>query len=437
MRQYIKQRFFDWLLCLVMASCITQVVCSGFVLEEGAYRGAAAIFALSAVMQALLQLISYRRRFVIFGIIAGALLAVAAVIVIKTTQPFSDESANSRFIFFLMLFSSSLLVFLLSRTRAGAVVLFLFGTIACAWAHFLQYPITLWSLLLFEFSVFAMFFFRVYIVSMLRADVGKVRIKAYMLQTGVVCLAAFVLSGGIYFGVVQPLNPPTQELKLITRLQSMPLLQVMGVASTKVIFDSELASLNPPDTTEFSSDTGDTENESVGDKPLQTGLQNFGQNLPEYFSDVQQVFETVNYKFFRTRYVLLLLFIPLVIVGAYVSRLLFRKHWHRKMQSLPREDAAANYYSFFLKRFKRLGIKRLGCHTLREYVGNNLFRMQTFSVGNTSFASLTDTYEKVLYGGGNISPEEYEQFERYYSCFYKNLRQELGGMKYCLRIFQF
>ena len=437
MRQIIKQRFADWLLCLVMAACMTEIVCSGFLLEAGAYRGVAMIFALSAALQALLQLISYRRSFIVIGIIAGVLLALAAVITIKTTQPFSSEGASSRFIFALILFAASLLVFLMTRTKAGTAALFLLGTITCAGAHFLQFPIMLWSFLLFEIAVLAMFFLRVYTASLLKADIGKVRIGAYMLQMGAVCIAAFAMAGGIYFGVVHPLDPPTQELKLITRLQSMPLLEVLGVSDTKVVFDSELASRQTPDTTEFSSDTGEEQNESIGEALPQTQSQNNGKDLPDYLSDVQQVLDTVNYGFFRTKYIWLLLLIPFMIGVSYAFRLFLRKRWHRRVRSLPREDAAANYYSFFLKCFKRLGMHRQSFHTLQEYVENNELQMQAFSAGDVTFASLTSTYEKVFYGGGSITVKEYKQFATYYGSFYEKLRRELGSLKYCLRIFQF
>ena len=437
MRQYIKQRFGDWLLCLVIAASMTEAICSGFVLEEGAYCSAVMIFALSVAVQGLFQLISYRRRFVVIGITAGVLIAAAAVIIIKTTQPVPNEAASSRLIFTLIFSAASLLVFLLTRTRTGTVALFLLGTIICAGAYFLQFPIMLWSFLLFEIAVFALFFFRMYTASLLKTDIGKVRTGAYMLQMGVVCIAAFAIAGGIYIGVVSPMDPPTRELKLITRLQSMMLLEVLGVSDTKVIFDSELASQQTPDTTEFTSDTGDEQNESIGDAFPQIESQTDGKDLPDYLSDVQQVLDTVNYGFLRTKYMWLLLLIPFTIVVSYSLRLFFRKRWHRQIQSLPREDAAANYYSFFLKCFKRLGMQRQSWHTLQEYVENNELQMQVFSADDVSFASLTNTYEKVFYGGGSISVNEYKQFVAFYNSFYNNLRRELGSLKYCLRIFQF
>ena len=437
MRQYINQRFADWLLCLVIAASMTAVICSGFVLEEGVYCSAVMLFALSAAIQALFQLVSYRRSFVVIGIMAGVLIVAAAAIIVKTTQPFPNETANSKLIFTLIFSSASLLVFLLTRTRAGTVALFLLGTITCAGAYFLQFPIILWSFLLFEFAVFAMFFFRMYTASLLKADIGKVRSGAYMLQMGVVCIAAFVIASGIYIGVVSPLDPPTQELKLITRMQSMTLLEVLGVSDTKVVFDSELASQQTPDTTEFSNETGDEQNESIGNAFPQTQSQNNGEDLPGYISNMQQMLENVNYGFFQTGYVWLLMLIPLMLIVSYTLRLSFRKRWNRRIQSLPREDAAANYYSFFLKCFKRLGMQRQSWHTLQEYVENNELQLQVFSLDDVSFGSLTNTYEKIFYGGGSISVKEYKQFVTFYSNFYNNLRRELGSLKYCLRIFQF
>jgi hypothetical protein len=58
-------------------------------------------------------------------------------------------------------------------------------------------------------------------------------------------------------------------------------------------------------------------------------------------------------------------------------------------------------------------------------------------VEKVTFAQLTGVYEAVIYGGAVPTEEELGQFEAFYQQFYRNLRREVGSVKYYLQVFRF
>lgn len=439
MRNYLKQRAADGLLCLCLSAAMTPVICSGFVLTDPWSGNVAVIFALCALVQMVLLLIARSRLSAGIGIAVGAVLAIGAAVYCRTSDPFAEEGSNSGFIFLLVLVVTCVLVFLLGRTRVGIAALFLLGSIVQAGSHFLQFPTPLWSLLLFLAALPILFFYRTYLISAARADLGTVRSWKYLRQVLLVCLAAILVAGGLYAGVVRPLNPPTQELKLITMLKSMDQLKVLGVSTVDIVLDPEDRSEQPPEEEDQAGDEGEDESDDLGEEspPLSELPEEQDQQRQNTDSDRQQLWSGIRYDETVLSYLWLLLLIPVLIVGAFVLRYLLRRRWREKVRALPREEAVVNYYQFFLKRLARAGLKRAKQHTLREYADNTKVQLEPFGAGRGAFGDLTATYEKVLYGRCPVSEEEYQRFETFYDSFYRCLRKEAGAVKYWLTAWRY
>jgi hypothetical protein len=379
MGRYLKNHIPDLLLCACMTLALARAVCSGFAPEE----------------------------------LHGGLVAAVAII-------------------------TAILVWLLTRSRPGTAALFLLGSLLCAGAHFLQFPIPLWCLLLFEGAVCAQFLLRVCAVAVERSELVGLKRGAYLGQTALVTALALVLAGGIFFGVVRPLDPPTQELKLVTLLKSMEPLETLGVSSTRVVLDPALSSTAEPEEQE-TGDQADRQEEAdspqgESDLPDQSLTQSVRENLT---STVQQAWSAVRYDGHAFQWLWLLLLIPLAVAGAYLWRYQRRRRWRRQVQALSREDAVLNYYRFFLKRLGRLGLKRPPNATLREYAAHNAVQLQPFEGEGSTFAHLTGVYEGVLYGRRQVTDREYAAYEAFFEGFYPALRRELGPVGYWLRAFRF
>lgn len=436
MGYYIRSRAASWLLCVCLNASMTAAICSGFILSDGLSDNLLALFTISAVLQAVLVLLAYSRRIAIAGIAAGAALAAAVVFYIYTRRPLADETANSTFLFLLIELAAAILVFLLSRTRVGSAVLFLVGTLIQAGVQFLQFPAPLWGFLLFPAAALILFFYRTYTVSLLKADMGKVRTGAYLRQAVLVCLAALVAAGGVYFGVVRPLNPPTQELKLIRVLRSMPLLEVLGVSSTEIILDPDTASQEPPEEEDLGGEEGQDENAGLEGWQPESQPPEIG-DVQTQLNDILQQLTAVRYDKDTLQLLWLLLLVPAAIAGVFILRMALKRRWHRRVQALPKTEAVLAYYQFFLSRLGKIGLKRTPAHTLREYAALTAVQLQAFNVGECTFGRLTAVYEKTLYGHCQVSEAEYQAFETFYGRFYRNLRREIGTGKYLLQIFRF
>lgn len=437
MGQYLKNSIADFVFCTCMTLALVQAVCSGFVLTDALSGSVIAVLLLSAVLTFVLVLLSRSRKTTWLGVAAAFVLAVIGLAYINLCDPFTDETSNSAFIFVLVQIVTAVLVWLLARTRPGTVVLFLAGTILCAGAHFLQFPIPMWSLFLFLFAVSGSFLCRVCIVSLQQADINSGSKRSYIGQTVIVAVVVMLLAGGAFFGIVRPLNPPTQDLKLITVLKSMQTLERLGISSTQIVLDPNLESIEEPE----SEEKGNEENEDESDSPQ-------GENdIPQpdltdtirdsITSNVQQAWEAVRYDQHNFQWLWLLLLIPAAIAAAYIWRFERRKRWRKRVRALSRENAVVNYYRYFLKRLGRLGLKRSANATLREYAEVNEVQFQPFERENCRFTMLTDIYESVLYGRHRVTEEEYAVYEAFFDGFYASLKKELGPVRYWLKAFRY
>ena len=428
---YCKKRGADWLLCSCLSACITVAVCAGFILTDALSSNPATVFTVCAIAQAVFLLLACRRWLTVMGIAAGAVVAAGVVAYIRLRQPLADESANSLFVFFLVAVLSSLLIFLLGRTRPGIAVLFLLGNLVQAGSRFLEFPTPVWAFILFNAAVFALFFYRVCMIRSQQTELGSVRLGRYLCQMAALCLASLLLAGGAYLGVVRPLDPPTQDLKLITQLRSMDLLQVLGVSSTKTVLLPDTGSESTPDRTELGNKQGEEENSEPELTPEPT------QDPAETENDTQstpQGVTTIRYPIHTSA---LFWLIPCAVVLLIAAVVLLvkrdRRLWQARVRKLPYGDGVINYYRFFLKRLKRLGIARAGHHTLRQFYQDSGIPLQPFEGEQATFAGLTAVYERALYGQKEITPEEYLQFEAFYGGFRKTLRKEAGTLKYVIK----
>lgn len=437
MGQYLKNSIADFVLCTCITLALVPAVCSGFVLTDALSGSVIAVLLLSAVLTFLLVLLSRSRKATWLGIAAAFVLAVIGLVYINIYRPFTDETANSAFIFALVQIITAILVWLLTRSRPGTVALFLIGTILCAGAHFLQFPIPVWCLFLFLFAVSASFLCRVYAVSLQKADIVSGSKKTYFLQTAIVAVVVMLFAGGVFFGVVRPLDPPTQELKLITVLKSMQQLDRLGVSSTEIVLDPNLESTEEPEDEEKGNEENEEESDSpqgVNDIPQTSLTESIRENVT---SAVQQTWAAVRYDQHNFHWLWLLLLIPAALAAAYLWRFEHRKRWRKRVQALPRESAVVNYYHYFLKRLGRLGLKRPANATLREYAALNAVQLQPFEGENCRFADLTAVYESVLYGRHRVTEQEYAAYEAFFDGFYPGLKKELGPVRYWLKAFQY
>ncbi len=434
MQQPLKTLIPDFLLCACATVCLTAAVCSGFELEHAWTQNFTATALFAAAAQALFLLLSRRRLTAGLGIAAAAALIVVSAIYFQHA-PLEDGPRADALLAAAVEAVCALAAFLLSRSRPGAAALLLLGSLVCAGAQFLQFPAPAWCLPVFLPVSGALLLWRVYAAACRRSELGGIVHPGYAVQAAALCLVALAAAGGIFYGVVRPLDPPTQELRLITVLKSMEQLQVLGISRTETILDPSLSAPLPPEETLTSSEEGEEESDAPD---AQTPEPDESQAPPQPAPTSEQTALTaVRYDTPRLRYLWLLVLFPAAAAGLIAVRLFRRRRWHRQVQSLDPTSAAICYYRFFLKRLGRAGLKKPENTTLRAYALERAVQLEPFAADGCTFADLTSLYEQAFYGRHRVTDDELGCFERFYDSFYRALRRELGTARYCLKAFLF
>lgn len=431
MGSYIKSRFPDWLLCTLMSGALSSAICSGFEMDSPDSSSIIPIFILAACVSIVMLMLSYRRLLTGLGIAAGALLAVGSVVYIKGAHLLTNEADHAEFIFVLVGIIAGVLVFLLSRSRAGTVFLFIGGNIIGAGAHFLQFENPLWSFIIFTAAVLMMFMYRVYMVSLMRADMGRVRTMKYMRQTVAFCLAALLLASGIFAGIVRPLDPPVQDLKLIRILKQMDMLEVLGIYSVKTVLNPFLNSEAEPETTDFSDQQGEEDSDAIDDQNDQEQNEENDNSLVDKNNQIKV--DAIKYIF--KEYHIGLLIIPLIILiiaAAAAFVVTRRRRWRREVQALSNEEVILNYFNYFLRCLAISGIKKPVQKTLAEFSESAAHDLEMFDTDGIRFEELSGIYERVVYGRLKADDEELKLYERYFDGFSKGLKKRMGRFKYYL-----
>ena len=435
MSHYIKSRIWDFLLCLLCQIGVVFSALSGFELEDSLYERVPAVILILASADVILFIFAYNRITMFIGIGAGIAALAGVIIYASAGNIFEDEAAHSQGIALAVIVITAAAVFLLGRSRAGIVVLFLLGNIVNAGAYFLKFPVKGWAILIFVFAALLYFLYRNYYVTVLKVRAGKVKPASFIVQAGVIVLAAFALGAGIYEAVVKPLNPPTRELKLIEKFEDMELFKVLGITQMREMYDPDKVTIQQIDYMLYANrlnEQGENKDEEDGqtdDNAPEDPVDDLARDVSRYATSF------FYFLFDEWGWAWILAAVILIIADLFILRYIRRRSWQNRVDSLDNREKIVNYYQYFLSRLSKLGYGKPASHTLYEYSDNIEHEMQAFSSGEVTFSKLTDLYVKTWYGHRDVSDQEAGLFRSFYEDFGKNAKKEVGFFKYCLKYF--
>lgn len=437
MKKYVTYRFWDWVLCICMSVGLTVNIFSGFELTDKYSSNIVIVVFVTALAHVVFFLMALNKKTTITGIIIWFLAMVALVAYFQKYQPFMNDKTQSVQIFWIITVGIALLVFLATRTKVGLVLLFLCGNIVMAAAYFLEFPVQDAGYIVYLFSCFAACMYRVYVVKLKSAHTGKVRFHGYMLQSIILSLVGLLAAMSVFIGIIKPLQPPTEDLKLITRLQSMNVLQQIGLANVKSLTDFEKKSNETPNNNEIAKDNDQPQEESEETVETASGNAKEMQNdtSPKPTKEKKNVF-AIRYNLYKNWIPYIITGILLLMVGSILLKKYLRKHWYKKVQALPRQDAVVNLYHYILRKFTIFKYKKPLELTPREFAVNVEQSLYKFDEGESSFSNLTEIYMRVAYGYQPVSEEEWQLCKGYYERFHKNVQKEIGRLKYLLRFYR-
>lgn len=432
MSSYFKNHAWDFLICLVMSSALAFNVFAGYEIKDPKALSIFSIGAVCAVCMLLLFAAGYNRVTTLAGIAAAVVIIVISVIMVRTFYSKGKGRIDDNpALFWLVTIGVSVVCYLLTRWRIGIAALLAAGSIMSAAFGFLKYPIAAPAFLVFISAVILIFLYRVYNISLLASYTGSVRFTRYTLQSIAFVLVIVLAAGAVYAGIIRPLHPPTHPLKLITKLESLEILQKVGVSSRTEIPDPDKTTQNENDQKDS---TDQTENQDEQQSPQEEKDEDLQGDIKQQ-TDTERA-QAVNYRRSHTWiYVMTAFLIALAALLPFALRHFLRKRWERKVMEAGPTEGAVMVYSYLLKKLRYAGFTKPPEITLFRYMKGQRKAMKGFAVGSTDMFALTRLYQQVLYGCRDLEEADFARFWKVYAAFRGNMKNKLGRIRYILRYF--
>lgn len=441
MIRFMKDSLWDMLLCTILIFACSTCVFSGFYVPESQVTSYAVTIAASALLVLLLTAASYDRRSIIIGL--GALLLVFAGMIAVSAAGGSSVFADSEdnpLLRFLLLLITAVVIFAASRFRVGAVLLLPAGTIALCLVEFMYETWHIVCLLLFLTACAAMIIYRNYIHNVIHSRTLKTAQTSALAYGLALCLLVMGIGAGVFYGVIDQMHPPVKELKIITKYLSLEVLEKIGVADTELIEDPDLTTDQQDDrqdtTQQDSENKDDTLNDSASDADdLDSDEGNAPDQMDKHF---EGPFSAIRYDWGIPLWVIYTVLALLVIAAAVTLKLLLRRRWFRKVQSLPPKEQVSEMYAFFLRKLRLLKVFPVTGETPMEFARRNALRLQMFRTDDleaAGFPELTGILMDSEYGDHTPGTGDIRQFESFYRVFYRNCREYLGKVQYMIKFF--
>lgn len=423
MKKYFGQYFLDFILCILIGAGISVNVFAGYEMNDPwSANLAVAVFTVFCATAVLFA--SRFNRFgmrISFPVTAAVLIGVVAAL--YSTGAFSGRGPidENPLLFWIIVVTVSVSVFWATRWRAGIVILFLAASYLSAAFDFLLYPVSMGGYFAASFGMAILYQYRAQRSGASGyggngASAGGVGNGGKtVVQTTAFALVAVLMASGLYYGVVKPLDPPEKDMRLAQKLMSMQIMKEAGISSKKVLIE------DPPEEPEAPPEQPEQPRKEGGGKAGDNG------SLAGAMA--------ITYKRYESQIWIAAAAPVLVFLMAFCLKLLLRRRWYANQLRKTNEAGAAALYLYFVRKLKKAGLKRPESLTLLEYAAASRERLERFSVYDTDFLRLTQIYLKMIYGYQQISDEERDLFHDFYKEFYKNLRAEMGTLRYCVHFF--
>lgn len=423
MRQYVRLHAWDFILTVLIAIGMHLNTFSAFMIRESYMTNYLLVTVVTTLVMAVMFVIGYNKRNTIIGGAGWAVFLIGWIIYLRANDLINLEEGADETIpaFWSIVIFGSALIYLLTRSRKilfGAAPV---GLLFCAAFKFLEYPVSVLGLFILVIAVILEILYLVYKDSLLSADYGNYTIRHFLEQSIAIVTVVVMLSSGVFYGIVKPLDPPTRDLKLITKLLSFDILELLGVASTQEVKDPNQGDEDqdeeePPEEKEEEKD--DEENEQDEDENKQESDEKISAQTMSYNEKDYTVY-------WVTALIILLLATPFVI------KYVLRTRRRRRLNGLDANNQAAFVYDFFLDRLKKLGVGKADSQTILEYAEQQEAVLENFTAEDgTTFEEMTELYNYHLYSKLPVRPEDAKKFMAMYDSFYKNAKAFTGTWRY-------
>ena len=441
MMRFLKNSVWDILLCTVLIFAAATTVYSGFYVPVDQIRQYAVTAGVAFALVLLLTIASYNKMSIVIGIIAFVLgfAGLIAAAVVSGSNLFADSEDNP-FMRYLIIAVCAVIIFLLTRFRVGAVLLFPAGVIALCMTEFMYESRHLACLFLFLTASCMMVIYRNYMHNVLHSRTIKSAQFSAVFFALILSLLVAGAGSGIYYGIVTALNPQARELKLITKHLSLDVMERIGVTDIEVIEDPDLLTEEKDEMDETTQQEAEEEDEDLnGSTSEAEGDEgDSGSAMDRLNKILTGPFAAIRYDWGVPLWVIYTVLVILVIAAAITTKLLLRRRRYRKMLKQSPEERVKAMYLFYLKKFRQLKVRAIVGETPMEYAARNEKRLACFTAQGAQtvdFTELTRILVRTEYGGITPTLADTTQFETFYRRFYRNCREYLGRVQYIFKFF--
>ena len=422
MKQYVRLHAWDFILTICIAIGMHLNTFSAFMIRESYMTNYALVAIVTTLVMAVMYVIGYNKRTSLIGGVGIGVALIVWVIILRARGYLDDLSAEGTDetipAFWTIVLFGTALIYVLTRSRKVLFFAAPIGLLFCAAFKFLEYPVSVPGLLLLVAAVILELLYLVYKDSLLTASYGNYNIRHFLMQSIAVLLVVMMLSTGVFYGVVKQIDPPTRDLKLITKLMSFDIMELLGVASTQELREPDDEDKDDKDDQKEQEEEEEKEEEEKEDEQNRESQEDISANTITYDERDYTVY-------WVTALILLLMALPFIV------KYTLRARRRRRLNGLDPNNQAAFVYDFFLKRFKKLGFGKPESATILEYAEQQEdFLLNFRSKEGTTFEELSEIYNRHLYSGADVTPAEISKFMSVYNSFYKNAKEFLGNWKY-------
>lgn len=437
---YARTRMPEFILCVLISFALCTAVFRGFYISEQLQGNHAVTAGALTVLALLCYAGGYSRKSIFAAAGAGIAAAVAVLLLLQSRYDMSDgfrDTESNPYLYVIIMIVTALAVYFLTRTRTGTGILFAAGAFTMAALQFLYETVPLYVVILFLLSCGIMYIFKNYQKNVLASETVKTAFGRTFAISAAVCLVILLVAGGVFYGIVKPLDPPAKELKLITNYKALEVLEKTGIADIHTIFDSDELTDNTDDEEKDSNDTGEESDDSEGDNEARENDARKNRNVPSALDPSKNpLLYAIRYKYNIRPWMVFIPLLLLLVIAAVLLKLYMRKRWLKKTLMKPVNQQITDMYHYYLKRFGRMGIKRRIGETPYEFAENNRNSIQIFRTDASDFGTLTDIFVRAKYGVEEIPEEDHKRYLDFHKMFYKCCMKHLGRFKYILNFFR-
>lgn len=448
----------DFLLVLAVSTGLVLAVSYAFNSVPDVRGNVLIVAAIAIPLLAVLFAGSWSKRAIApacAGAIAYAAVVIATCAALAPTDVplFVDAQINddseSPLIFGVVALVVPAAVYLLSRRRAGMIVLLVAAIIALGSVQFLYrdwataeagVPVSLVVIA----ALFALLVFQSY-----RTGVRQVkrlertafaRATLFAVATALACVTLAALA---YVLLIAPLCLTTPEIKPFQDYYTRPVIEYTGVYDEQQVDNPDITTNQTNDEDNDSNqdaeggeqDRSPDNNDEQGSSPVASLVE----SLTSFdINDWNQQFTAVSYEQLRLGALIVALVAVALVVAAILVQRSRRERRLRKLAGDTLEVRIWLIYDFLTGRFAKLGIKRSETLTLMEFAVSCRARMAPFSRGTdgVDFLVLTLIYQRACYDTGRVTEQDWLAVERFYRAFFKNARVFVGWRRWLLEFWR-